>query len=195
MRAALAADGLPADPDGTGARNLFGFSDGTANLDRRDDAALAEHVWVGGADEPRWLHGGSYLVVRRIRMRLEQWDASSLREQEAAIGRARSDGHRLPGRQRSHAALARPEANGGTRILRRGYAFAAGLDERGRLDAGLLFLAWQRDPHAQFVPIQHRLAQHDEMNEYVEHVGSALFVAPPGIQPGGWWGQPLLAER
>ena len=62
----------------------------------------------------------------------------------------------------------------------------------GHLDAGLFFLAYQRDPRRAFVPIQTELARHDAMNEYVRHTGSSLWAVPPGVGPGGWWGETLL---
>jgi deferrochelatase/peroxidase EfeB len=85
----------------------------------------------------------------------------------------------------AHVRLAAPSANGGTRILRRGYSFTDGIDPRtGQLDAGLFFICFQRDPHRQFAAIQRRLGATDALNEYIQHTASALFVVPPGIRPG-----------
>jgi deferrochelatase/peroxidase EfeB len=42
------------------------------------------------------------------------------------------------------------------------------------------------------VPIQQRLADHDALNEYIVHTGSAIFACPPGISPGGWIGESLF---
>ena len=92
----------------------------------------------------------------------------------------------------SHARLAAPATNGGAQLLRRGYSYTDGFDAEG-LDAGLVFLAYQRDPRAQFVPIMRRLAAHDALNEYTRHVGSALFACPPGVGPSGWWGEQLFS--
>ena len=50
-----------------------------------------------------------------------------------------------------------------------------------QLDAGLFFLAFQRDPRTQFVAIQNRLGESDALNEYIKHTGSALFAIPPGV--------------
>ena len=57
--------------------------------------------------------------------------------------------------------LAHPDQNGGVRMLRRGYNFTDGTDGLGRLDAGLFFLAFVRDPARQYVPMQTRLARQD----------------------------------
>ncbi len=188
-------------------RNMFGFKDGTANLKLEDATALRRHVWVGRGDGTRWMTGGSYLVQRRIRMTIETWDRDSLADQEQVIGRHKRSGaplgetdefasldlKRTP--EQSHVRLAHPESNGGAALLRRGYSFVDGSDGLGRLDAGLFFLAYQRDPRAQFVRIQQRLAgkHNDAMNEYVTHVGSGLYAIPPGVDRGGFWGDTLLS--
>ena len=152
-------------------RNLFGFKDGTNNLKAENDAALDRFVWVGDGDSGAdWLAGGSYLVARRIRMLIEPWDTSTLDEQEKTIGRTKGVGAPLgqragvrPGRLRdagrrrpavpptSHVFLANP-TNAKTAILRRGYSFVDGSDGLGRLDAGLFFIAYQRDPRDRLRP-------------------------------------------
>jgi deferrochelatase/peroxidase EfeB len=193
-------------------RNLFGFKDGTNNIKAEDPAALGDHVWVAPGDGPAWLTGGSYLVARRIRMHIEIWDRTSLAEQESIIGRqkgsgappgkpgefdpsdfamAANDGRPLIG-ENAHIRLASAAANGGARILRRGYNFVDGADGSGHLDAGLFFLCFARDPHRQFVPMQRALASQDKLMEYVEHTGSGLFAVPPGVGPDGFWAETLF---
>src|ERR671929_49897 len=81
--------------------------------------------------------------------------------------------------ERSHVFLAHP-TNSGTAILRRGYSFVDGSDGLGRLDAGLFFIAYQRNPETGFVQVQRNLRT-DAMNEYVQHTSSAVFACPPGI--------------
>jgi deferrochelatase/peroxidase EfeB len=188
-------------------RNLFGFKDGTANLRAEDPAAFDRSVWVGAddPDSPAWMAGGSYLVARRIRMHIEVWDRTSLGEQEQVIGRHRLSGAPLGGKAEndplrvpalpvdSHVRLAHPETNGGAEMLRRGYSFVDESDSLGRLDAGLFFLAFVRDPHRQFVPVQQRLAENDTLNEYISHVGSGLWAVPPGVPRGGFLGEGLFA--
>ena len=186
-------------------RNLMGFKDGTNNLTAEDGARLREHVWVGG-EAPAWLRGGTYMVARRIRMLIEVWDRASLTDQEETIGRLKASGAPLGGRREhdpvrpaalppdSHVRLARPASNGGAALLRRGYSFTDGFDnERGQLDAGLFFIAFQRDPHRQFAAIQRRLGTADKLNEYIKHTGSALFAIPPGVRPGGSAGDSLFS--
>lgn len=185
-------------------RNLFGFKDGTANIAGDDDATLAQHVWADRADGADWMHGGTYLVARRIAMTIETWDRSSLHEQEQVTGRHKGTGAplgmtgehdavdvaALP--KDSHVALAHPSSNGGHQLLRRGYSFVDGSDGLGHLDSGLFFIAFCRDPRTQYVPMQTRLASNDAMSDYLRHTGSGLWAVPPGIAPGGYWGQSLL---
>jgi deferrochelatase/peroxidase EfeB len=78
-------------------------------------------------------------------------------------------------------------------MLRRGYTFADGNDDLGRMDAGLFFLAYVRDPHRQYVPMQARLATDDALSGYLTHTRSGLWAIPPGARPGGWVGETLLA--
>jgi deferrochelatase/peroxidase EfeB len=193
-------------------RNLFGFKDGTANLKAENSSAIDRFVWVGDGDPGAdWLAGGSYVVTRRIRMRIEPWDTATLADQEQTIGRTKGAGAPL-GRsgefdpvdftvqagtgpavpENSHVFLAHP-ANAGTAILRRGYSFVDGSDGLGRLDAGLFFIAYQRDPATGFVQVQKNLRT-DAMNEYIQHTSSAVFACPPGVTgPGDWWGRALFS--
>jgi deferrochelatase/peroxidase EfeB len=95
----------------------------------------------------------------------------------------------------SHVALTAPENNDGVRILRRGYSFTDGIiAARGELDAGLFFIAFQKDPRTQFVRLQRRLGRADTLNEYIEHVGSGLYACPPGVADDrDHWASALLA--
>jgi deferrochelatase/peroxidase EfeB len=194
------------------ARNLMGFKDGTRNVKAEDTEALRDWVWVRDGDGPDWMVGGSYLVTRKIMMRIETWDREPLVGQEEIIGRAKGTGAPLSGGDEftepdfaarrsggalaipkiAHIRLAHPDQHGGTRLLRRGYNFVDGTTELGQLEAGLFFIAYQRDPHRQFVPIQKALAV-DVLNEYIVHVSSGLFACPPGPTNRAYWGETLLA--
>ena len=196
-------------------RNLFGFKDGTRNIETSDAAGMDQHVWVGGESDQPWMRGGSYLVSRRIRMKIEAWDRDYLSDQQAVFGRHKVSGAPLTGTGEhdapdfaatgpdgqpaipmdSHMRLAAHENNGGVRILRRGYSYTDGMfSDSGELNAGLFFIAYQKDPRTQFVPLQRKLAQNDALNEYIEHVGSGLFACPPGVStPGDFWGSALFA--
>ena len=192
-------------------RNLMGVKDGTANIKAEDEDLMESHVWVPQGERPSWMDSGTYLVARRIRMLIEVWDRVSLDDQEQTIGRhkysgaplgkqdefapvnleARDEDGELLIPEDSHVRLARQDDK--EKFLRRGYSFTDGMDpDRGQLDAGLFFICFQRDPHRQFVPMQKRLGQHDTLNEYILHTGSALFACPPGAREGGYVGQHLL---
>jgi deferrochelatase/peroxidase EfeB len=94
----------------------------------------------------------------------------------------------------AHIRLAAPASNDDARMLRRGFSFTDGIDPvRNQLDAGLFFIAFQRDPRRQFVPVQERLGQEDALNEYIRHTGSGLFACPPGTRLGGYVGERLFA--
>ena len=191
-------------------RNLLGFKDGTRNIKAEQGSLLDRWVWIGPEAGQPWLRGGSYLVTRRIRMLIENWDRDFLQDQENVIGRSKASGAPLSGGTEfstpdfavaasgqpvipadSHIRLASHEHNAGTRILRRGYSFTDGIvPETGTLDGGLFFIAYMRDP-AQFVRLQQSLAG-DALNEYIRHVSSAVFVCPPGLRPGQDWGSALF---
>ncbi|MEA2184905.1 MAG: deferrochelatase/peroxidase EfeB [Solirubrobacteraceae bacterium] len=188
-------------------RNLMGFKDGTNNIKGDDPIPMRDSVWVGPHDQPAWLRGGSYLVARRIRMRLHDWNATPVHAQERIIGRHRQSGAPLGGKHEhdrvdlnagvsrgdpviptdAHIRLSSPHANRGKRLLRRSYNY-----RESASDAGLLFLAYQRNP-SQFIAIQRRLGERDDaLGEFIVHEGSALFACPPGSRRGGFVGQGLL---
>jgi deferrochelatase/peroxidase EfeB len=192
----------------------MGFKDGTMNLKAEEPAEIDKHVWVPRGADPRadWLAGGSYLVVRRINMTIEIWDRQPLSEQERVIGRTKAEGapvsggtefsqpdFTLKGRddeplvaQDAHVRMVHRDNNGGVRMLRRGYNFVDGSNGLGRLDAGLFFIAFVRDPRTHFIPIQTKIGLGDALSEYVQHTGSALFAVPPGVSEGAYVGQALF---
>jgi deferrochelatase/peroxidase EfeB len=193
-------------------RNLLGFKDGTANLKAEDDAELLRrHVWVQPEDDAAasWLNGGTYVVARKIHMHLEVWDRVRLSEQQEVIGRDKYHGAPLsvsdpqdsdefarpdfaaPGRDGgtaipadSHVAVVGADNNQGVRMLRRSYNYTDGNDSLGRLDAGMFFVAFVRDPRTGFYPVLKKMTEKDALTEYLQHQASALFAVPPGIREG-----------
>lgn len=194
-------------------RNLMGFKDGTNNIRAEDTAAMDRYVWVQPADGPDWMTGGTYLVARRIKILLDAWDATSLQAQERAIGRDKLTGAPLGRRgeydpvdlsaidnegkatipNTAHIRIANPQNNAGERILRRGFSYSEGtVAGTGEIDAGLFFIAFQRSPTQQFIPLQNRLAAFDALSRHTLHTASAIFACPPAAAKGGFIGDALL---
>jgi deferrochelatase/peroxidase EfeB len=193
-------------------RNLMGFKDGTANLNAADTALMDRYVWVQPkADEPAWTAGGSYQVVRLIRMLVEHWDRTPLQEQQAIFGRDKDegaplgmkrehddpdyasdpDGKRIP--LDAHMRLANPRRPGteGSLILRRGYNYMRGLTASGQMDMGLLFTCFQSNLTEGFLTVQSRL-NGEPLEEYIKPTGGGYFFVLPGAREGGFLGESLL---
>ncbi|MFD9726873.1 iron uptake transporter deferrochelatase/peroxidase subunit [Streptomyces sp. NPDC059072] len=212
-------NGFNRSPGATGtpmtARNLMGQIDGTGNpkpaqpdFDRRIFVPAAGP----GPVEHAWMAGGSYAVVRRIRMLLDDWDKQSLAQQEQVIGRTKATGAPLTGGtettpldlnkfgtdgkpvipSNAHARISAPAQNGGAAMLRRPFSFHDGIAADGTPDAGLLFICWQADPLRGFVPVQRKLDRGDALSEFIRHESSGLYAVPPGPRSGEYVGQRLL---
>ncbi|MFF5701620.1 iron uptake transporter deferrochelatase/peroxidase subunit [Streptomyces sp. NPDC012794] len=197
------------------ARNLMGQVDGTGNP-RPKDPDFDKRIFVPdagpGPAEHSWMAGGSYAVVRRIRMLLDDWDKQSLDRQEQVIGRTKSTGAPLTGGDEktamaldklgpdgkpvipsnAHARISAPAQNGGAAMLRRPFSYHDGIGPDGAPDAGLLFICWQADPLRGFVPVQRKLDRGDALSEFIRHESSGLYAVPPGPRDGEYVGQRLL---
>lgn len=189
-------------------RNLFGFKDGTRNVSGKAD--LDRYVWINDRG-PSWQQHGCYQIVRKIKMRIETWDTDRVSDQNEIFGRHKVTGAPLTGNEEfdtpdfhkkdaegsliipatSHISLAAHENNDGIKILRRPYNYTDGLNNYAMLDAGLLFISYQKDP-AQFEQLQTRLGASDALNEYISHIGSGIFFIPPAPQKGSFIGEEMF---
>ncbi|MFE4971020.1 iron uptake transporter deferrochelatase/peroxidase subunit [Kitasatospora sp. NPDC056651] len=196
-------------------RNLMGQVDGTNNP-RPGDDNFNKVFYGGGSNDPQpWLGGGSFLVFRRIRMLLDNWEALPVDRQERVIGRRKSTGSPLSAaadageRTRvdlaaqnsdgslkipadAHIRVAAPASNSGAAMLRRSFSYHDGLLSDGSPDAGLLFLAYQADPREGFVPVQRNLSRADSLSRFLRHEASGLYAIPPSAPLGGYLGQQLF---
>ena len=219
-----AQTGYMTRPDGESTpRNLMGFKDGTSNPSVTDPKAMETFVWVGD-EGPNWMRGGSYVVVRRIRVALEHWDRMKVAFQEQTIGRHKYSGAPLGGKHEfdpldlntndkdgnpvipdsAHVRLAAAASNDGAQVLRRPYSYNDGVNftaERWppwrqgmEYDAGLFFICYQRDPRTGFIKIFENIAKFDMLNQFVTHTGGGLFACPGGIAKGEFIGERLFAS-
>ena len=202
-------------------RNLMGFKDGTMNPSTNDPGLMNQFVWVGD-EGGAWMRGGSYVVARPARIALEHWDRMKVSFQEETMGRMKASGAPIGATQEfapldldavdkqgnpviaenAHARLASPQANDGAQILRRSYSYDNGVSfvaERWppwrqglEIDAGLLFLCYQRDPRTGFIKLFERMSKFDMMNQFVTHIGGGLFACPGGVAKGRYLAQDLF---
>jgi len=181
-------------------RNLMGQVDGTDNpVPGSDDFTNLVRI----SDGPAWCRGGTQLVVRRIRMKLDTWDVLGRDQKESTIGRRLDNGAPLGAHHLNDPIdLQARDASGLTVIpdyahVRR--ASATNLEERfyrrpynylnispgvETADAGMLWMAYAKNLAKQYLPVQTRLADFDLLNVWTVPVGSATFVIAPPANSG-----------
>jgi deferrochelatase/peroxidase EfeB len=206
-------DGYRAGPRPAGpGRNLFGFQDGISNPDVTSLAQMRDLVWIDPSDsQGAWLGGGSFQVVRKIRMDTQLWQQLPLQSQEKIIGRQKESGAFIgrtyidqaplynidPGGNyvplSAHVRRANPRTPGSEqrRILRRGFNYDGGITSDGLLDQGLLFICYQRNIRRQFEIVQTALLG-EPMAELTSVTGGGYFVVLPALRGAqDWYGRAL----
>ncbi len=193
-------------------RNLMGQVDGSRNP-KPSDPDFDRRIFVpaGAAGAEEWMAGGSYAVVRRIRMLLDDWEKLPLGEQEKVIGRRKSDGAPLTGGaetaaldlnkrgpdggtvipDNAHARISAPEQNGGRRCCA-GRSPSTTASVRTGLRTPVSSSSAGRRTRSGFVPVQRKLDRGDALSPFVRHESSGLFAVPGGSAEGEYVGQRLL---
>nr|ARH52642.1 dyp-type peroxidase [Ustulina deusta] len=160
------------------ARDLLGFVDGTANP---VGAAVADAVVVSEGPAV----GGSYVVVQKYLHDLAAWRALSTEQQEAIIGRTKSDNVELEdaedGRQQAHKTLATVEDAAGAEhaVLRDNMPFGA--PSAGQY--GTYFIAYSRhlwvvETMMERMFLGHPPGLHDRILDFSTPVTGTTFFAP-----------------
>jgi porphyrinogen peroxidase len=127
-------------------RDLLGFVDGTENpVGTAVDSAL-----LVGDDDPDFA-GGSYVVIQKYLHDLAAWNAMSVEQQEAAVGREKLSDIELPDAAKApgaHTALTSIEDDDGTelQILRDNMPFGSVSGGDGSGEYGTYFIGYTRDP-------------------------------------------------
>ncbi|MER7901151.1 Dyp-type peroxidase [Streptomyces sp. NPDC096046] len=175
-------------------RNPFHFTEGHGNPATAAETAERANVRAGRG-EPSWAVGGSYQVIRIIRLATDFWNRDTVHEQERITGRRRNgrwlDG--TPSSERAafatdphgkitpldaHVRRAAPNPRTPPPMVRRSYNY-----DRGSDDQGLIFSCFQSDLEKGFEAVQRRL-QGEAMAKYTLTTGGGYFFVPP---PGDAW--------
>ena len=194
-------------------RNLFGFKDGTVNPGTEEE--YNEQVWID--EGPDWQKDGSCMVVRRIAFDMDEWEKLDRMSRELVFGRTADEGAPLSGGDEhseadysktddlglpvidpmSHMARSvNPDDKPRQKLRRRAYNYdLPPAPETGvTSDSGLIFICFQKNPEEQFTAIQKRLDEADRLNQWITHIGSAVYFVPRGVGKGKdhYWGESLL---
>ncbi len=122
-------------------RDLLGFVDGTENP---EGVAAAEAVLIG--DEDAAYAGGTYVIIQKYLHDLPAWNALTVEDQEAAIGRTKLNDVEFPDEKKApnaHIKLNVIEQDGVQKqILRANMPFG----RVGTAEFGTFFIGYARDP-------------------------------------------------
>ena len=173
---------------------------GVQGRHRQPHGGRAAQTWSGSATAaPAWGQGGSYQVVRHIRMLVEFWDRVSLNEQENMFGRRRDSGAPLDGNDEfdtpnyhadpqgdvipldSHIRLANPRTPPTAKpsgCCAAPTTTTSASSRNGTIQAGHIFTCYQQDVQRQFETVQTRLIN-EPLVDYVQPFGGGYFYFCP----------------
>jgi deferrochelatase/peroxidase EfeB len=187
-------------------RDWLGFKDGITNPNTEDPTQMNQVVWVQrGRPEPAWTAGGTYQVVRIIRMHMEQWDKVPVAQQERIFGRRKISGAPLYATDPNasdeldpvytndpqglltplhcHIRLANPQTPqtaATSSILRRSFQYDRSPDQGAQPDLGHTFCCFQQKLST-YITMQNRL-ERETLVPYITPIGGGYFFAVPGIR-------------
>jgi deferrochelatase/peroxidase EfeB len=199
-------------------RDWMGFKDGITNPDTTNATQMNQQVWVqSGAPEPAWTAGGTYQVVRIIRMFLDTWKNVPVEEQERVFGRRKISGAPMYATSpnandmldpvytndpqglltplNAHIRLANPQTPqtaATSKILRRSFQYDRSPDVAGNPDMGHAFCCFQQQLTT-YVAMQNRL-ESEALVPFISPIGGGYFFALPGVTNAqDYYGRALLA--
>jgi putative iron-dependent peroxidase len=160
-------------------RDLLGFVDGTENP---TGASMMESSLVGGEDAA--FAGGSYVVVQKYLHDLSAWDSLTVEQQQAIIGRTKSDNVELdqdPAERKSHKSLNTiTDANGVEHdILRDNMPFGSpGAGEFGTYFIGYARELWVITQMLRNMFVGDPLGDYDRILDFSHAVTGTTFFVP-----------------
>jgi deferrochelatase/peroxidase EfeB len=218
MRIRWRIDGFRFPPRPVGIpRDWMGFKDGITNPDPTDTREMNQVVWVQpGPPEPAWTAGGTYQVVRIIRMHLDTWNKVPIEQQEHIFGRRKVSGAPLYATSPTvtdqldpvytndpqglltpldcHIRLANPQTPqtaASSSILRRSFQYDQSPDVGGNPDMGHAFCCFQQQLTS-YIDMQNRL-ESELLVPYISPIGGGYFFALPGVRDAhDYYGRGLL---
>jgi putative iron-dependent peroxidase len=157
-------------------RDLLGFVDGTENPEGEEAAAA---VVVG--EEDAAFAGGAYVIVQKYVHDLKAWDALSIEEQEAAIGRLKLSDIEIPDEEKApdaHVALNVIEGPDGEELEIVRYNMPFGRAAAGEF--GTYFIGYSRTPSITEQMLENMFmgTPHDRILDFSTAVTGTLFFAP-----------------
>ena len=160
-------------------RDLLGFVDGTENPTGTDAEAA---VLIG--DEDPDFRGGSYVIVQKYLHNLKTWNALSVEQQEAAVGRTKLDDIEFPDAKKAanaHIVLNVIEDEDGNQqqILRDNMPFGT----IGTQEFGTYFIGYAKSPAVTELMLRRMFigvpeGTHDRLLDFSTAVTGGLFFTP-----------------